>query len=96
MYVLLSIDLHFISFSALFYTVNVLKFRTLFRAESHRMLLEQQRGKILIRLLLQKQSDLDLHCLSMPCWQSTIVRNFRSFTVLWIYDHFHILSQLAL
>ena len=30
---------------------------------------------------IQKQSDLGLHCLSMLLWQSTSVRNFRTFTV---------------
>ena len=30
---------------------------------------EKQTGKTLIRLLLQKQSDLGLHCLSMSFWQ---------------------------
>ena len=28
----------------------------------------------------QKQSDLGLHCLSMPLWQTTSGRNFRIFT----------------
>ena len=36
-------------------------------------------GKTLIRLLLQKQSDLGLHCLSRLVWQATSVRN--TFTV---------------
>ena len=56
-------------------TVNVLKFRTLFTVCSLRncwfsgleftiCLLEKQTGMTLIRLLLQKQSDLGLHCLS--------------------------------
>ena len=40
---------------------------------------QKQIGKTLIRLLLQKQSDLDLHGLS---WQQvTSVRNFGTFTV---------------
>ena len=39
-------------------------------------------AKILIRLLLQKQSDLGLLCLSRILWQATTVRNFRTFTVL--------------
>ena len=38
--------------------------------------------KTLIRLLLQKQSDLGLHCLSMPFWQATGVQNFRKFTIV--------------
>ena len=37
-------------------------------------------GKTLIRVLLQKQSDLGLHCLSMPFWNATTVRDFRTFT----------------
>ena len=37
--------------------------------------------KTLIRLLPLKQSDLGLHCLSMPFWQAASVRNFRIFTV---------------
>ena len=32
----------------------------------------------LIRLLLKKQSDLGLHCLSRPFWQATSVQNLRS------------------
>ena len=39
------------------------------------------KGKTLIRLLLQKQSDLYLHCSSRPFWQATSVQNFRTFTV---------------
>ena len=38
-------------------------------------------GKTLIRLLLQKQSDLGLHCLHRPYWQSASVRNFRTFII---------------
>ena len=34
---------------------------------------EYQTGKTLIRLLLQKQSDLGLHCLSRPFWHTTRV-----------------------
>ena len=37
--------------------------------------------KTLIRLLLQKQSDLGLHCLFRPFWQATSVLKFRTFTV---------------
>ena len=61
------------------FTVNVLKFRTLFSfcfqikynagyqgLEFTKCLSEQQTGKTLITLLLHKQSDLDLHCLSRP------------------------------
>ena len=32
----------------------------------------------MISLLLQKQSDLGLSCLSMPFWQVTSVQNFRT------------------
>ena len=39
-----------------------------FRAEIDKMLVIT--GKTLIRLLLQKQSDLGLHCLSSPFWQA--------------------------
>ena len=35
----------------------------------------------MIRLLLQKQSDLGLRCLSRPFGQATSVRNLRTFTV---------------
>ena len=35
----------------------------------------------MIRLLLQKQSDLGMLCLSRPFKQATSVRNFRAFTV---------------
>ena len=34
-----------------------------------------------VRLLLQKQSDLGLHCLSRPFWQATSVQNFRTLTI---------------
>ena len=42
---------------------------------------EKQTGKTPIRLLLQKQSDLGLPCLSRLFWQAISVRNFRTFTV---------------
>ena len=42
---------------------------------------EKQTGKILIRLLLKKQSDLGLHCLSMSFWQATSAQIFRISTV---------------
>ena len=29
----------------------------------------------------QKQSDLGLHCFSMPFWQALNVQNFRAFTI---------------
>ena len=31
-----------------------------------------------LEAVLQKQSDLDLHCLSRLFWQATIVRNFKT------------------
>ena len=57
--------------------VNVLKFRTLFSfcseikcwlsgLELTKCSSEKQTGNTLIRLLLQKQSELGLHCLSKP------------------------------
>ena len=36
----------------------------------------------MIRLLLEKQSDLCLHCLSKSFWQATSVRKFRASTVI--------------
>ena len=52
---------------------------------------EWQTGKTLIRLLLQKQSDLGMSCLSKLFWQATSVRNFRTFTVHKLhFDHVHI------
>ena len=39
------------------------------------------RGKTLVRMLLQKQSDLGLHCLSLSFWLATSVQNFRTFTI---------------
>ena len=59
------------------YTVNVLKFGTplsffsqmkcwLSRLEFTKCMSEKQTGKTLIRLLLQKQSDLGMYCLSRP------------------------------
>ena len=70
-------------------TVNVLKFQTflvsnkilVIRVEIHVMLVRIQTGKTLIRLLLQKQSDLGLPCLSRPFWQATSVGNLRISTV---------------
>ena len=63
--------------------VNVLKFEHFsfcsqikywFRGlELTKCLSEKQAGKTLIRLLLQKQSDLGLCCLSRPFGQETIV-----------------------
>ena len=74
-------------------TVNVLKFRAfslpfldkrwLPGMEFIKCLSEKQSGKPLIRLLLQKQSDLCLLCLSRFFGQTTVftVRNFRTFTI---------------
>ena len=31
--------------------------------------------------LLQKQSDLGLHCLSRPFWHATSVQNLKTFTI---------------
>ena len=74
-------------------TVNVLKFRTLFSfcsqikcwfswLELTNCLSEWQIGKTLIRLLLQKQSDLGLPYLSRPFWQVASVQNFRTFAIV--------------
>ena len=73
-------------------TVNVLKFQTLFSFVSQikcwllslkftKCLYEWQTGKTLIRLLLQKQSDLGLHCMSRPFWQTAVFPNFRTSNV---------------
>ena len=73
-------------------TVNVLKILNTFpflfsnkmfafRAGIHKMFVRIQTGKTLISLLLQKQSDLGLTCLSRPFWLATSVPNFRTFTV---------------
>ena len=51
---------------------------------------EKQIGKILIRLFLQKQSGLVLHCLSRPFGQATSVQNLRRFTVTVMY-FYHVL-----
>ena len=58
--------------------VDVLKFQKSFflflnkmlviRAGTHKILVRKQKGQTLIRLLLEKQSDLGLHCLSRPCF----------------------------
>ena len=75
------------------YYSNVLKFLTLLFLFSnkisvivagiHKMLVRKvNTGKPLIRLLVQKQSDLGLHCLSRPSSQTTIVQNFETFTVM--------------
>ena len=80
--------------------VNGLKFQTLFSFYSQiqcwlsglevtKCESEQQTGKTLIRLLLQKQSDLGLHCMPRPFWQTTCVRNFRTFTVCISFTFMH-------
>ena len=45
------------------------------------LVVNANRGETLIRLLLQKQSDLGLHCFSRPFGQATSVQNFRASTV---------------
>ena len=51
----------------------MLNIRTLFH--------KKQTGMTLIKLFLQKQSDLGQHCLSRHYWQATDVQSFRTFTV---------------
>ena len=51
------------------------------RAGSHKMLILIANREDRIRLLLKNQSDLGLHCLSMPFSQAFCVRNFRTFTI---------------
>ena len=46
------------------------KNKLVIRAGTHKMLSEKQTGKTLIRLLLQKQSDLGLPCLCRLLWQA--------------------------
>ena len=41
----------------------------------------REAGTALIRMHLQKQSNIGLHCLSRPLWQATSVQNFRTSTV---------------
>ena len=53
----------------------------IFKAGIVKGLSEKQTGKTLIRLLLQKQSDLGLCFLSRPFWQATSVRNFRKYII---------------
>ena len=52
-----------------------------YRAGTHKMLVRIPNSKTLIRLLLQKQSDLGLRCLTKPLGQATSVQSFRAFTV---------------
>ena len=47
--------------------------------ELNQCLSEKQTGKTLIILLLQKQSDLGLHCLYRLFWQAAYVQIFRIF-----------------
>ena len=52
------------------------------RAEINKMLvLVANKEDPVISLLLQKQSDLGLPCLSRPFWQVTIILKFRTFTL---------------
>ena len=53
--------------------------KLVFRAGIHKMDVRIPNRKTLIRLLLQKQSDLGLCCLSKLFCQGTIVENFRTF-----------------
>ena len=56
--------------------------------EFTKYLLEYETGKTPIRLLLQKQSDLGLPCLSRPLfWQATSFQNLRMFTILVLRMH---------
>ena len=50
--------------------------------QNRKMLVRIANREDLIRLLLQKQSDLGLSCLSMPFWQATSVHNFRAFITI--------------
>ena len=54
--------------------------------EFTKCLSEYQTGKTLVSLQLQKQSCPGLHCLCRIgiFWQATSVRNFRSFTILYL------------
>ena len=65
------------------------------RLEFIKHLSEEQTGEILIRLHLQKQSDLGLHCLSRHFWQTISVRNFRKFAVSQITSLQSQLSQIS-
>ena len=70
-------------------TVNVLKFQfffflfsnnmLVFRAGIHKMLVRIANRKTLIRLLLKKQPDSGLHCLSGPFSPANSIKNFRIF-----------------
>ena len=43
------------------------------------------RSDCFFRLLLQKQSDQALHCLSRPFLQAASIQNFRIFTLMFLY-----------
>ena len=49
--------------------------------EFHKMLVKIA-GKTMSRLILKKQSDLGLHCLSRPFQQAISVQNFSTFIIL--------------
>ena len=57
------------------------------RLEATKCMSEKKTGKTQIRLLLKKQSDLCLHCLSMPFKQAACLRNFKTFTEVRISHH---------
>ena len=61
------------SFMLSFY-LTIVTFRELYISE-------KQTLKALIRLLLQKQSDLGLPYLSRPFWYETSFQKFRTFTI---------------
>ena len=72
--------------------VNVLNFKPfisfgsqikswLFGLKFTKYLQNSKTGKTLIKLLLQKQSDLGLHHFSIPFWRAKSVQSFRTFTV---------------
>ena len=50
------------------------------RTVIHKMLVRIANMEDPVRLLFYKQSDLGLQCLSRIFWQTTSVRNFRTFT----------------
>ena len=57
---------------------------SIFRAEINKILVRiaNREEKTLIRLLLKKQSDLGLDCLSRPFGQANGVQNFRTCKIL--------------
>ena len=69
----------FFLFSNIMWIIKAGIHKMLFRIANREV--PKQTGKTLIRLLLQKQSNLGLLCLSKPFWQETSVPNFRKFTV---------------